>query len=377
MGTVGDAEFLAGELWAEIVATDVLHMAATETELSLRQPSWIPVVLTRWVWVIGISYALLYGMGGLAPVWPNQVLVGALLLSNVTLWLLLRGGADWKKLRLGFTVADIFVVTLIVRILGADRAELYVVYFAVLLLATVVPNLVPVAGLTIVGAVAYGTVMYFQVGPAMFRDPGAMVRLPFLLGIALYFGSIVQEARNEQARADKVELEARQIAERAKHLAEEQYRLQALSEIGRLGLSGVRSDPGEVLFNIIQRVQKVVGVNRCSLVIFERDGAPAYVAASGDDMGVEVRVIRLEEYPELRVSLQSGEITELYPGEPADLWKKVQEHLPPANPFRSFLIVPIQRGNRLMGAIYLHTYGMRTRTGDTRKTIGTSAPPPP
>ncbi len=286
--------------------------------------------------------------------WPHQVFVGALLLANIVLWLLLRRGADWKKLALGgFTVADVLVVTLVVMLLGSDRAELYIVYFAILLLATVVPSLTPVAGLTILAVVAYGVVMYVQMGPAMFRDPAAMVRLPFLLGIALYFGSVVQEARNEQVRADKLELEAGQIAQRAKHLAQEQYRLQVLGEMGSLGLSGVRSDPGEVLFDIIRKVQKVVGVDRCSLVVFERDGAQAYVAASGDDPRAEVRVIKLEEYPELQVSLQRGEITELYPGDPADLWEKMQEHLPATNPFRSFLVVPIQRGNRLMGAIYL------------------------
>ena len=291
-------------------------MATRETEVSLSEQSRVPVVYTRWVWVIGTSCTLLFGAGGPVPVWPQQVFVGALLLSNIILWLLLRRGADWRKLRWGFTVADVLVVTLVVRLVGSDRGELYVVSFAILLLATVIPKLAPVAGLTILGVFAYGVLMYLQMGPAMFRDPGVMVRLPFLLGIALYFGSVVQEARNAQVRADKLELEARQIAQRAKHLAKEQYRLRALSEIGRLGLSGVRSDAGELLFDIIQRVQKVVGVDRCSLVIFETDGAQAYVAASGDDPRVEVRVIRLEEYPELQVSLQRGEITELYPGQP-------------------------------------------------------------
>ncbi len=350
-------------------------MGKGRTDIALSENPRLPVALTRWVLVVGISYTLLYGtVDGLARVWPHQVLVGALLASNVLLQLLLWGGADWKKLRWGFTAADVFVIAIVVSLLDSQGAQLYIVYFATLLVATIVPRLGSVAVLTVFGALVYGSFLYVQLGPSMFRDPGVMVRMPFLLAISIYFGSVVQEARAEQQRAAKLEQEARQIAERAKHLAKEQYRLQALSEIGRLGLSGVRSDPGDVLFDIIQRVQKVVGVDRCSLVIFERDGGQAYVAASGDDPSVEVRVIRLEEYPELQVSLQRGEITELYPGKPRDLWDKVQKHLPPANPFRSFLIVPIQRGSRLLGAMYLRDVRTDRRyTEDDRNFCGTAA----
>jgi len=345
------------------------------SDISLSEQKRVPVASTRWVLVIGISYMLLYGSGGgLAPLWPHQVLVAALLLSNVLLQFLLWRGYDWKKLRWTFTIGDVFLIPLVVSLLESDRAQLSTVYFATLLAAVVLPRLGPVALLTLFGTVAYAGMLYSELGSSMFRDPGVMVRLPFLLGMAVYFGSVVQEAKNEQQRSSKVELEARQIAERAKHLAKEQYRLQALSEIGRLGLSGVRADPGGVLFEIIQRVQKVVGVDRASLVIFERDGGQAYVAASGDDPSVEVRVIKLEEYPELQVSLQRGEITELYPGKPKELWRKVQEHLPPHNPFRSFLIVPIQRGNRLMGAMYLRDVRPDRRyTEDDRNFCGTTA----
>jgi len=350
-------------------------MARNRNDGSLSEPRKVPVVLARWVLIIGISYMLLYGSGdGLAPFWPHQVLVIALVLSNLTLQVLLWRGYDWKKLRWTFTVGDVFLIPLVVSLLQSNGAELYTVFFATLLAAVVLPRLGPLAIVTFFGAAIYAGMLYSELGPVMFREPGVMVRLPFLLGIAAYFGGVVQEARVDQTRSSKLELEARQIAERAKHLAKEQYRLQALSEIGRLGLSGVRADPGGILFEIIQRVQKVVGVDRASLVIFERDGGQAYVAASGDDPNVEVRVIKLEDYPELQVSLQRGEITELYPGKPKELWRKVQEHLPPANPFRSFLIVPIQRGTRLMGAMYLRDVRPDRRyTEDDRNFCGTTA----
>ncbi len=348
-------------------------MATTTREIALNEQPRPPVVLTRWVLMIGVSYTVLYGAGnGLAALFPHQFFVAGLLFSNLALKFLLWRRVDWNKLRWFFTLGDVLILFLTLQLLGTAGAGLYVAYFGTLLLATAVPRLALIAALTIVGG--YGGVLYMELGAAMFRDPGLMVRLPLLLGIAIHFGGLVQEASSEQARGAKLQSEARQIAQRAKHLAKEQYRLLALSEIGRLGLSGVRSDAGEVLFEIVQRIQKVVGVDRCSLVILQHDETQAYVAASADDPNVEVRVIKLEEYPELQVSLKSGEITELYPGQPRELWMKVQEHLPPANPFRSFLIVPIQRGDRLMGAIYLRDVRPDRRyTEDDRNFCGTAA----
>lgn len=322
-------------------------------DMGLGSSPKLPVVATRWVLIIGISYTILFGSRSGAPLWPHQTIVLALLGSNLALHLMLRWGMAWRRLRWVFACLDVAVVTLSVTLLDGDSSDLYLVYFAVLLLATVIPKMSRVAALTLLGGAAYAGLLYFRYGDDLWYETELLVRLPFLFGIALYFGSVVQEARMEHARGTRLEEEARHIAKRAKALAKEQYRLQSLAEIGRLGLSGVRSEPGKILFEIIQRVQRVVGVDRCSLVIFERDGGQAYVAASGDDPSVEVRVLALEEYPELRAMLSRGEITELYPGEPAQLWSKVQKCLPSANPFRAFLIVPIQRGNRLLGAFYL------------------------
>ena len=62
-----------------------------------RQP---PVVMARWVLMIGASCTLLYGAGdGLAPLFPHQLFVAGLLLSNLVLKFLLWRGVDWNNLR--------------------------------------------------------------------------------------------------------------------------------------------------------------------------------------------------------------------------------------------------------------------------------------
>ena len=311
------------------------------------------VIRTRWVLLIGLGYIVLFGSGEPAPLWPQQVLVIAALLSNVLLVILLALGYNWLRMRWFFTGLDVAAVSFVVAAVGRSSTDLLLIYFAVLLVAMAVPRVGMIASITLIGCFAYGSLLYFEVGPDLWRRSELLVRLPFMLGIALYFSTLVHEAGRDHLRTHKLETDARRIAERAKHLAEEQYRLKALSEIGRLGLSGVREEPGKVLFDITQRVQKVVGIDRCSLVIFEQDKAQAYLAASGDDPSVEVRVLTLEDYPELQATLNQSQPTEVYPGDPKDLWEKMQACLPPANPFRAFLVVPIQRSNRLLGAFYL------------------------
>jgi len=333
------------------------------------------VIRTRWVLLIGLAYIVLFGSGEPAPLWPNQVLVvAALLLSNVLLIVLLGIGYDWLRMRWFFTGLDVATVSFVVAVLGRSSTDVLLIYLAVLLVAMAVPRVGMIASITLIGCVAYGSLLYLEVGPALWRSSELLVRLPFMLGIALYFSTLVHEAGRDHLRTHKLETEKRRIAERAKHLAEEKYRLEALSEIGRLGLSGARAEPGNVLFDITQRVQKVVGIDRCSLVIFEQDNQQAYLAASGDDPSVEVRVLTLDEYPELQATLNRSQPTEVYPGDPKDLWEKMQECLPPTNPFRAFLVVPIQRNNRLVGAFYLRDARPDHRyTEDDRSFCSTAA----
>ena len=139
--------------------------------ISLSGQPETSVLLTRWVLVIGISYMLLYASSGeLAPLWPHQMLVGALVFSNLHLRFWLSRGADWKKLRWGYMLGDIFVVLLVVSLLESDSTPLYTVYFATLLAAFVLPRMGAIAALAVLGSLVYGSVLYKELGPSMFRD---------------------------------------------------------------------------------------------------------------------------------------------------------------------------------------------------------------
>ena len=144
------------------------------------------VLLARWVLVIAISYTVLYSGDWPAPLWPNQLFVYAVVLSNALLTWLLARGRTWKSLRIVITGVDVAAVTLAILVSGSASADFYLFYFAVLMLAAVTHRLVAVMALTSLVCVGYGLLLYAEVGAALWRDPSMLIRVPFLFGVAIF-----------------------------------------------------------------------------------------------------------------------------------------------------------------------------------------------
>lgn len=299
----------------------------------------VQVVLTRWVMLIALAYAIIFSSATPAPLWPHQIFVGAILVSNLGLMWLLARGTSWERVS-GWAVGlDIATVTVAISVAGNPSPEFYLIYFSLLILAAVVPGNAVLAPVALLACACYILLVWLQVGPAVWRSTEILVRLPVLFGVALYFGTGVQAARREHER------------NRRRLTLERGRALRALTEMGRIALSG--DYPGPVLYEIAGWVQEIVDVDRCSLLVFDESGERGYLAASGDDPGVEVLALQVDDYPELAPVLETGEVTELHPGEPADLWNDVRQHLPADSPFRSFLVIPVTRGDDVLGAFYL------------------------
>ncbi|MFQ5744649.1 MAG: diguanylate cyclase [Acidobacteriota bacterium] len=296
-----------------------------------------PVALTRWVLVLAIAYAIIFGGEGKVPVWPHQVFVIVVVLSNLVLsWLLSRRNV-WRGLSGGAAAVDIAAVSLAIAISGNLSTNFYVVYFAVVIVATTMHRLRPVVPLAVIACLVYTVLAYLEVGSEVWRSSAVLVRLPFLLGVALYFSTAVQQAVEE--------FHAGRLA------ATRNRALRALSEMGRMALTGTY--PGSVLFEVSRRVQEIIAVDRCSLIIFDRGGTCGYLVASGDDPSVDVLLLEMERYPELQPAFVSGRVIEIHPDEPPKLWDKIQRNLPDTSPFRSFLVVPIKRETEVLGVFFL------------------------
>lgn len=309
------------------------------------------IVLTRWVLVIAIVYAVLFRGDTMAPLWPNQLFAGVLLVYNGLITWLLGEGYGGTKLKMGSTVADVVAVSLAILISGSASSDFFLLFFAVIILAAVSNRLSVVAGVAVFACLAYTGLLYAEVGSALWRSSSLLIRVPFIFGVAIFFGTVAQESSKGQARAARFQNEAERLASQTQEMASELGYLRALTEIGRLALTG--SYPGPVIHEISLRLQDALRVARCSLVVFERDGARGYLAASGDDPSIGSRIFPLERYPELQAAFMSKTITEVRPGAPGGLWEKVERHLPEGSPFRAFLIIPLLWGDSILGVLFL------------------------
>jgi diguanylate cyclase (GGDEF)-like protein len=309
------------------------------------------IVLTRWVLVVAIVYAVLFRGDAMAPLWPNQIFAGVLLVYNGLITWLLGEGYGGKNLKMGSTVADVVAVSLAILISGSASSDFFLLFFAVIILAAISHRLSVVAAVAAFACLVYTGLLYVEVGSALWRSSSLLIRVPFIFGVAIFFGTVAQESTKGQARADRFQSEAERLASQTQEMASELGYLRALTEIGRLALTG--SYPGPVIHEISLGLQNALRVARCSLVVFERDGTRGYLAASGDDPSIGSRIFPLERYPELHAAFMSKTITEVRPGAPGGLWEKVEKHLPKGSPFRSFLIIPLLWGDSVLGVFFV------------------------
>jgi len=317
-----------------------------------RRGKTLPIILTRWVLLIAISYAIILSAPAPAPFWPHQAFIAVILASNLVLMWLLARARSWEQVSGWATGVDIATVSMAISVAGNISFEFYVVYFSILILAAVITGRELLVLLSLVACTAYAALMWADGGSGVWRSPALLVRLPVLFGVALYFGTAVQTARREQQRqADQLHLE------RQKALA-------ALTEMGNVAFSG--GYPGPVLYSIAGWVQELVEFDRCSLLVFGEGGQRGYLAASGDDPSIEVLELAVADYPELGPVLERGEYTEVHPRQPADLWEEIQEQLPEGSPFKTFIVIPIKRAGEVTGAFYLRSSDPERRLSDAQ-----------
>lgn len=308
-------------------------------------------IMTRWTCLIAAAYLVLYGSGQRLPMWQELAVLGTLL-ANLGLYAVAVRSGAWEKLRWFMTASDIALVCVAVAVTGHATNDFFLFFFVVMMVAGISSQF----GVTMLSTAAvvlvYVGVLYSQVGDQLWRETEMLIRLPFLFGVGLFFGSVAYEARKEQKRYSQLTDVTQKMVHRYHQVASERDRTKALLEIGQLALSAAR--PEEVLEEINRTIQQTVRIDRVSTLIFNEGERHAYLAActDGSDRDV-VLLLSLNHYPELQETLATGEITELHPDEQSLLWQRVKKHLPKSAPYRSWLVVPIVQNSAVAGAFFL------------------------
>ncbi len=308
------------------------------------------VVMTRCTVLIGAAYLVLYGNGQPMAPWQQLSLVAVLMASLSCYGVAVRSG-QWERLRWPITLTDLALVTVAVSFTGESTNDFFLFFFLVLIIAGISSQF----GHTVVACLVclvYLGMLYVEYGTAIWRQTDLLIRLPFLFGVGLFFGTISDEARREQHRFSRMSDVNRKMVHRYHQVASERDRTKALLEIGQLALSS--GNPQGVLNSVNMKLRETLRAERCSTLIFNEGDRHAYLAACSDDGETSVQLLlALKHYPELEETLSSGEITELHPNDPSKLWEKVRGHLPMPHRFRSWFVVPVMHNEAVVGAFFL------------------------
>ncbi|WP_272418441.1 PAS domain S-box protein [Polyangium jinanense] len=108
----------------------------------------------------------------------------------------------------------------------------------------------------------------------------------------------------------------------------------------------------DILFTVVRRIAEVARVDRCSIVLVGDNVDTGYVVAASDDRDLRDLPIVLNKYPEIRRTLETGEVLAIEDAATHPLFEVVRADLP-QNSFRSLALVPIVYDDKPMGVLFL------------------------
>ena len=164
------------------------------------------VVLLRWVLIIAFSYLLLLDAAATA-VQPRLVLLIVLALaSNLVIGRMPDQWADRRAFDFGVVLFDAAWVTLGLTWAPNVSGDLFLLYFLVMFVAAMGESLETIVGSAFVVSVVYGVTLSFQQGEDFRLTTAALLRVPFLFVVALFYGYFVTEIRGRRSEAAEARL---------------------------------------------------------------------------------------------------------------------------------------------------------------------------
>jgi two-component system NtrC family sensor kinase len=231
--------------------------------------------------------------------------------------------------------ADGAMVTLALSATTRVATELWVVYFAVLLVATLVGDRsrsVLATFALLGGAVAIGTLSGWQLVLGL----ETLLHLLFLICCALSFGALGEQLAGHSLAS----LRARR----------ETSELWALLEM--TDAVGSSLEVGQVMRSIVRLVGDLVDSESCSIVLVDDRLHNCFVVASKGHPEVNRLELDLDKYPEIRRALVTREPVVIEDVESDPLVATAREILLDKG-YRSLLVVPLLFGKEVLGTLFL------------------------
>lgn len=182
--------------------TTSLPQASSRDRADLLGTKKRAVLFLRWVVIIATSYLLLFASGGRSAGVAIPALVLFFLVTNVVAGLLPAEAFERQSLQALFVALDTVVISAGMMLSGQNTTDLFLMYFSVLFLAALGEDLAMIAGGSALVVFLYLLVLLKTRPERDLLTPAVLLRVPFLFGIGIFYGYLVELAKKERRRAE-------------------------------------------------------------------------------------------------------------------------------------------------------------------------------
>ncbi len=159
------------------------------------------IVLLRWVLIIATSYLVLFSSAARQTSPTEALFVVGYFASNIALPPLWRRVSSRHAMRSAVVLFDTMAASLGLVLTNNVSSDFFLLFFLVLFLGALTNRLGLVAGAAVLSCVIHLVTVSQYIDLAEMARQGYLLRVPFLLVVALFFGHLVgEESRSRERR---------------------------------------------------------------------------------------------------------------------------------------------------------------------------------
>ena len=251
------------------------------------------IIQLRWALIISLGYIILFSHSGESV---HVSLIIYLPIYAITNLVLLLGPEEWFQRQRFISLIlllDLSTTVLTILLTGPEDSEFYVTFFLILLISAITRKAVLVYSTFGTILLVYGVTSYFK-SPSTFFETSSLLKFPFIFTLAIFLrGMVVAYNRfcleRELLKSDYQELEV----------------------LNSVALSiGQYKELTRFLFRLSSLLCEKLGLERCTAIFMDRKEDNCYMVSSDDLPMQECFEINLKNYPDLKESLKSEEVSE-------------------------------------------------------------------
>jgi len=172
--------------------TSIGWTSSPEERTARLQKKRDTIVMVRWALIIACAYFILFrDSGTMLPTVPGLLIIAIFLASNLWLGRLPVERVGNQQFNIGIAAVDSVLIAASLYVAGQLSVELLVLCLGILTLAIAGLRLGTIAAVTLGMTVIYVAMVGLAGAEPLFRS-STLLRVPFLLGAALVYASLVE-----------------------------------------------------------------------------------------------------------------------------------------------------------------------------------------